>query len=67
MPGPQKINFFEKVSQKNLLDNNDVLAPKAPHLKADFAEGEIHPQQFPARELRAHLPRGKRVGCEGKF
>jgi len=50
--------FFEKVAQKFLLDNNDLLAPKAPYLKADFAEGEILPQQFPARELRAHLPRG---------
>ena len=40
--------FFEKVAQKNLLDNNDILAPKAPYLKADFAEGEILPQQFPA-------------------
>ena len=24
-----------------MLDNNDLLAPKAPYLKADFAEGEI--------------------------
>ena len=62
---PKKIDFFEKVAQKNLLDNNDLLAPKAPSFKADFVEDEILPQQFPARELRAHLPRGKRVGCGG--
>ena len=47
-PGPKKIDFFEKVTQKNLLDNNDLLAPKAPYFKADFAEGEILPQPFPA-------------------
>ena len=45
---PKKIDFFEKVAQKNLLDNNDILAPKAPYLKGDFAEGEILPQPFPA-------------------
>ncbi len=58
-PGPlKKSTFSKKLRKKNLLDNNDILAPKAPYLKADFAEGEILPQQFPARELRAHLPRG---------
>ena len=44
-PGPKKNNVFEKVAQKNLLDNNGLLAPKAPYLEADFAEGEIVPQQ----------------------
>ena len=62
MPGPKKIDFFEKVAKNNgrlapitvltvakkLLDNNGRLAPKAPYLKADFAEGGILPQPFPA-------------------
>ena len=58
LPGTKKNVFFEKVAQQNLLDNNGIFAPKAPYLKADFAEGEILLQQFPARELRAHLLRG---------
>ena len=58
LPGPQKKTiFFWKSCAKNLLDNNGLLAPKAPYLKADFAEGEILRQQFPARELRTHLLR----------
>jgi hypothetical protein len=39
---------LKKLREKNLLDNNDLLAPKAPYLKADFAEGEILLQSFPA-------------------
>ena len=54
----KKTTFLKKLRKENLLDNNDLLAPKAPYFKADFAEGEILPQQIPARELRAHLLRG---------
>ncbi len=44
-PGPPKNRyFFWKSCEKNLLDNSRSLAPKAPYLKANFAEGEILPQ-----------------------
>ncbi len=58
-PGPQKKSTFSENLRKTICPSQDAnLAAKAPHLKANFAEGEILSQQSAAREVRAHLSAG---------